>query len=87
MMDKVYSKESFMFMLEEVYEELESLNQMFIQESKKSLETVENHMNKLEDIEASLDRMENKVNIELINKKQVAPNYHKKLALHLNLAK
>ena len=86
-MGTVYSKESLIFMLEEIQEELELLNKRFLEEQANSMKTINNHMKKLEKIEESMDKFEKKVDLSCENNNYVLPKSNRRVALHLNLAK
>jgi len=86
-MDTVYSKESLLFLLEEIQEELELLNKCFLEEQANSRNLVNNHMKTLEKMEESMNKFEKKVDLSCENNKFVLPKSNRRVALHLNLAK
>ncbi|HWJ78865.1 MAG TPA: hypothetical protein VNR61_12395 [Niallia sp.] len=86
-MDTVYSKESLLFMLEEIQEDLELLNKRFLEEQANSRKLVNNHMKTLEKMEESMNIFEKKVDLSCENNKYVLSKSNRRVALHLNLAK
>lgn len=84
-MENVYTKEMLLIMLEEIQEELDTLDAMLINSSNQNMFLVKEHITSLNEIEREIAAMEKKIAVSNLSTHTDGPP--QLMPLYLNLAK
>ena len=86
-MANAYSKEKLMMMLEEIQEELDTLDSTLSQSRNETMQRVKDHMISLSEIENKMNRLEEKIAVTEIATSKAHSLFSRQAPLSLNLAK
>ncbi|MEK4652463.1 MULTISPECIES: hypothetical protein [unclassified Niallia] len=84
-MENAYTKEKLLNMLEEIQEELDTLDEVLLNSGKQNMQLVKEHITSLTDIERGIAAMEKKIAGSKLNIR--TDSQRQRMPLYLNLAK
>ncbi|WP_400241948.1 hypothetical protein AB3U99_14330 [Niallia sp. JL1B1071] len=86
-MEIAYTKEKLLNMLEEIQEELDTLDATLLKSKNQNMQLIEEHITSLNEIENLMATLEKKISASPLCIPSDLPPYARKMPLYLNLAK
>ncbi|WP_312096778.1 hypothetical protein [Niallia sp.] len=86
-MENTYTKEKLLIMLEEIQEELDSLDETLLKSKNQNMQLIQEHITSLNEIEKGMTTFEKKISTGQMDVSSGVSPYARQLPLYLNLAK